>query len=142
MAQSMTREEEIINAAKEHGKQTFFCDLVKSASSKGVNSAYGLGFIEGAVWADSNPSQQALAKELYRLGYTITLNGDIIPRAEEEKAMKSYIEYQKSQVIDKACEWLEENINKYLYINTDWNTPQLDYEFLKKFKKAMEGGEE
>lgn len=105
----MTREEEIINSAKEHGKQTFFCDLVKSASSKGVNSAYGLGFIEGAVWADNNPSQKALAKELYRLGYTITLNGDIIPRAEEEKAMKSYIEYQKSQVIEKAVEWVKEN---------------------------------
>lgn len=115
----MTREEEIINAAKEHGKQTFFCDLVKSASSKGVNSAYGLGFIEGAVWADNNPSQKALAKEMYRLGYTITLNGDIIPRAEEEKAMKSYIEYQKSQVIDKACEWLEKNIRNY--INWEYN---------------------
>lgn len=136
------RNKEIVCVAKNHETQTGFCDLVKSPLSKGVNSAYGLGFIEGAVWADNKPSQQALAKELYRLGYTITLNGDIIPRAEEEKAMKSYIEYQKSQVIDKACEWLEENINKYLYINTDWNTPQLDYEFLKKFKKAMEGGDE
>lgn len=61
------------------------------------------------MWADNNPSQKALAKELYRLGYTITLNGDIIPRAEEEKAMKSYIEYQKSQVIEKAVEWVKEN---------------------------------
>lgn len=80
----MTREDEITNSAKEHEKQTFFCDLVKSASSKGVNSAYGLGFIEGAVWADNNPSQQALAKQLHRLGYTISLNGDIIPRDNEE----------------------------------------------------------
>lgn len=140
---TMTREEEIINSAKEHGKQTFFCDLVKSASSKGVNSAYGLGFIEGAVWADNNPSQKALAKELYRLGYTITLNGDIIPRAEEEKAMKSYIEYQKSQVIEKAVEWLIDNFAtsevddynqttvKTWFVDTD--------EMIEDFKKAMEG---
>lgn len=126
----MTREEEIINSAKEHEKQTFFCDLVKSNSSKGVNSAYGLGFIEGAVWADNNPSQKALSKELHRLGYTITLNGDIISRAEEEKDMKSYIEYQKSKVVEKACEWLIEN----------WPTNDGGElcVFRKNFQKAME----
>lgn len=130
----MTREDEIINSAKEHGKQTFFCDLVKSASSNGVNSAYGLGFIEGAVWADNNPSQEALAKELYRLGYTITLNGDIIPRAEEEKAINSYIEYQKSQVIDKACEWLEPVFKDLAGYNCSGD-------LIEDFKKAMERGE-
>lgn len=138
----MTREDEITNSAKEHEKQTFFCNLVKSGSSNGVNSAYCIGFIEGAVWADNNPSQQALAKELHRLGYGITLNGDIISKADENEEIERYVEYQKNKLIEKACEWLEENINKYLYINTDWNTPQLDYEFLKKFKKAMEGGDE
>lgn len=47
-------------AAKEHEKQTGFYDLVKSPLSKGVNSAYGVGFIEGCVWADTHPSNELL----------------------------------------------------------------------------------
>jgi len=100
------------------------------------------GFIEGAKWADNNPSQQALAKELYRLGYTTTLNGDIIPRDEEEKAMKSYIEYQKSQVIEKACEWLKENIHKYREYDESGFYHEKSKFLFKDFKKAMEGGDE
>lgn len=55
----MTREEEIIIYAKEHEKQAFFCDLVKSDLAKGVNSAYGIGFIEGAVWGDKTMIEKA-----------------------------------------------------------------------------------
>lgn len=134
----MTREEEIINAAKEHGKQTFFCDLVKSASSKGVNSAYGLGFIEGAVWADNNLSQQALAKELHRLGYGITLNGDIISKAEENKQIERYVEYQKNKLIEKACNWLEDNLVSFWEYKLYNNDIADDIAFVNNFKKAME----
>lgn len=48
----MTRKEEIIQAAKRYEKSTGFGDIVLSA--KGVNSACGIGFLEGAVWADSH----------------------------------------------------------------------------------------
>lgn len=41
---------EIVNAAKEHEKRNEFGDLAKSELSRGVNSAYGLGFLDGAEW--------------------------------------------------------------------------------------------
>lgn len=52
-----------IQDAKDAGKRTFFGELVHSPISKGVNSAYGIGFIEGMVeyrdllnrvWHDAN----------------------------------------------------------------------------------------
>lgn len=48
----MTREEEIIQAAKQKEKESEFTQIVKDA--KGVNSSYGIGFLEGAEWADEN----------------------------------------------------------------------------------------
>jgi hypothetical protein len=46
----MTRKEQIIKAAKQSEKREGFTQIVKDA--KGVNSAYGIGFLEGAIWAD------------------------------------------------------------------------------------------
>ena len=46
----MTREKEIIQVAKQKEKEIGFTQIVKKA--KGVNSAYGIGFLEGAEWAD------------------------------------------------------------------------------------------
>lgn len=43
-------DEEIINAAKEHERGFGFGRLVNSKVSRGVNSAYGIGFLEGAEW--------------------------------------------------------------------------------------------
>lgn len=48
------RIKEIAAAAKEHEYKSEFSDIVKSPLSKGVNSAYGIGFMEGALWADEN----------------------------------------------------------------------------------------
>lgn len=57
----MTRERQIVEAAKAKEKETGFSELVKSPVSKGVNSAYGIGFIEGATWADEHPKQITLS---------------------------------------------------------------------------------
>lgn len=48
----MTRQEQIIEAAKQEEKKLGFAQIVKDA--KGVNSAYGIGFLEGAKWADEH----------------------------------------------------------------------------------------
>lgn len=42
-------DEWIVEQAREAGKRTQFGELVYSKLSKGVNSAYGIGFIEGMV---------------------------------------------------------------------------------------------
>lgn len=47
--------EEIVNAAKEHEKRSGFGELAKSELSRGVNSAYGIGFLDGAEWAFAQP---------------------------------------------------------------------------------------
>lgn len=43
-------DEEIVNAVKEHEQGFGFGRLVNSKVSRGVNSAYGIGFLEGAEW--------------------------------------------------------------------------------------------
>jgi len=48
----MTREEQIIQAVKQEEKKIGFAQIVKEA--KGVNSAYGIGFLEGVKWADEH----------------------------------------------------------------------------------------
>lgn len=62
----MKREQEIINAAKQHESQACFSELVKSHLSRGVNSAYGIGFIDGCVWADANyPKRDGFPRKDY-----------------------------------------------------------------------------
>lgn len=43
-------DEQIVEAAKSAEKETGFGELVHSKVSRGVNSAYGIGFLEGAEW--------------------------------------------------------------------------------------------
>ena len=57
----MERKEEIIQRAKEAEKETAFSDIVLEA--KGVNSSYGIGFLEGCVWADQHPRKGLIACE-------------------------------------------------------------------------------
>jgi hypothetical protein len=131
----MLRISEIILKSIDYGKKTH------SDYDDGKYDLYDLeqAFEEGAKWADDNPSPKSLAKELHRLGYTITLNGDIIPRAEEEEAIKRYIEYQKSQFIKKACEWLEKHVRDYKYYDSDLADGNIDVDdLIYGFKKAME----
>lgn len=45
------KNEEIVNAAKEHERGIKLGKLAKSELSMGVNSAYGIGFLDGAEWA-------------------------------------------------------------------------------------------
>lgn len=57
----MKRDEEIVNIAKQKEESQVFCDIVEY-------SAYGVGFIEGAKWADKSMIERArkwLEKELY-----------------------------------------------------------------------------
>lgn len=52
-------DEKIVNAAKEHEQGFGFGRLVNSKVSRGVNSAYGIGFLEGAEWL-----RQQIMKEI------------------------------------------------------------------------------
>lgn len=110
----MTREEEIIARAGEAEKETTFSDIVFKA--KGVNSAYGIGYIEGAKWADEHPSEEErgmtleekIKIELHDYLYKSGLS-HIICANDRLKVAKHFTEWANKTMIDKACEWIERN---------------------------------
>lgn len=53
-------DEQIVEAAKSAEKKTEFGELVHSQVSRGVNSAYGIGFLEGAEWAREQMMKEAV----------------------------------------------------------------------------------
>jgi len=58
-------DKEIVERAKEAEKRTGFGELVHSPISKGVNSAYGIGFIEGMVeYRNSLQEEPASGKQV------------------------------------------------------------------------------
>ena len=44
----------------------------------------------------------------------------------------------KEAMLDKVCEWLEDNIYDYLYINRDFNEADYKHEFIEDLRKTME----
>lgn len=63
-----------------------------------------------------------------------------------EKAFIEGAEYADKTMLDRACEWLKENIDLYSYnaFNTksDYTEITLTDEFETAFRRAMEGGAE
>lgn len=68
-------DEQIVKAAKFAEKKTEFGELVHSQVSRGVNSAYGIGFLEGAEWAREQMMKEAVEGEFLYTPYpTIELD--------------------------------------------------------------------
>ena len=59
----MTREEIRQEALKAEKEKFPRCAGDKENSFHGVNSAYGLGFVDGALWADANPKSPWISVE-------------------------------------------------------------------------------
>ena len=57
-------DKEIVMAAKTAEKKTEFGELVHSKVSRGVNSAYGIGFLEGAEWTREQMMKDAVEGEV------------------------------------------------------------------------------
>ena len=57
-------DKEIVDRAKEAEKRTGFGELVYSPISKGVNSAFGIGFIEGIVEYRNSLQEEPVSEEL------------------------------------------------------------------------------
>lgn len=70
-------DEQIVEAAKFAEKKTDFGELVHSQVSRGVNSAYGIGFLEGAEWAREQMMKEAV--EISYKGGTARINGEEKP---------------------------------------------------------------
>ena len=46
-------------------------------------------------------------------------------------------EWADKTLLDKVCEWLEDNIYDYLYINRDFNEADYKHEFIEDLRKAV-----
>ena len=123
--------EEIVKIAKDAEKRTGFGELVHSPISKGVNSAYGIGYIEGMVEYRNSLQEEPVSEELDEeiRKYLIDFKGYPHVMDEEEKNMikmaRHFANWQKQQMIDKASEWLEKQFN-------------MPDDFRQHFIKAME----
>lgn len=58
-------DKQIVDAAKASEKKTEFGELVYSQVSRGVNSAYGIGFLEGAEWAREQMMKDAIPCKVF-----------------------------------------------------------------------------
>jgi len=110
----MTREEQIVEAAKAKEKETGFGELVKSPVSRGVNSAYGIGFLEGAEWADEHPGDALLY------------------------VCKNTVEIAKIKVTYKAWKFLENCIENYMSRHLEVWSDEMKQKTYDNFCKAME----
>jgi hypothetical protein len=136
----MKREDEIINAAIEYGNSTHSYKSGKLNETNFCESSYCVGFMEGCEWADKHPSSKALANELYRLGYTVNLNGEVIPKHQEDEHILNYINDKKQEFIENAYDWLLMNMYDYYDGESEFAIAggliKRD-EFLENFKQAM-----
>lgn len=106
----MTREEEIKKQAEKKALEPSRL-MHPYAKQHKVKSAYKIGFIEGAVWADAH-----------------------------NEGLNMHIKYLKEELIDKACDWLYEYNRKqadkmFGTVHTADVTINV-----AEFRKAMEGG--
>ena len=86
----MTRKEEIIARAEEAEKETTFSDIVLEA--RGVCSAFGIGYLEGADWADHTMIDKACEwlKNHSRNDFT-TYNSFGQPTFHKSRMIKAFI---------------------------------------------------
>jgi hypothetical protein len=117
----MTREEQILNKAIDYSEieENF---LEYDDCGDVCNDKYFVekAFIEGAKWAYNH---QDLSEE-------------------EQVGMGELgMIWQKKHLIDKACEWLQENVNKYSYVikieNTKYRKVHFTDSLIEDFSKAM-----
>lgn len=54
-----------------------------------------------------NSTEGYTKEQLLEMGFTFTLNGDIVTPNEESKHLKEYLDYRKQKLIDTACAWLD-----------------------------------
>lgn len=92
------------------------------------------GFIKGAKWADNNPRMFKGQTEKMGEREIAFMDWWIENHDGERPTFADAIAWAEREMIDKACEWLEEN-----YYNVYQGTWQeIREQFIEDFKKAME----
>ena len=107
----MTRKEEIIKAA-EKSVLGYHPAIQKMCTEC---------FIEGAEWSDANPDKKHVytKRELMDMKFAFTLNGDIVTPDEMRKDLHLLVKHEKEQLLEKIFKWLKDNVENYVYVDTD-----------------------
>ena len=129
-------DEEIVKRAKDAEKRTGFGELVHSPISKGINSAYGIGFIEGMVeyrnsmqkenvsddfenvviklWNELNTGHEYSVIESYNVFYGLCLD---IANWNKEQIIKRLCNHAN---IDQMVEKFEDKYKPKTVFDTDY----------------------
>ena len=114
-------DKEIIERAKEAEKRTCFGELVHSPISKGVNSAFGIGFIEGMVEYRKSMQQEPASEDLEKAarkyaGIPEDSPHDLKYCVQDKKAKYDAMLYganwQKEQLLAKAVDGVVHHFEK------------------------------
>ena len=134
-------DKEIIERTKEAEKRTSFGELVHSPLSRGVNSAYGIGFIEGMVEYRNSLLKESMSEDLEEVsdkyGKNIESNysNDMFDRGDIMKAFEDGAQWQREQMMAKAVEGgCFSYKNGYVHISCDIDEHLTNIKFGDKIK--------
>ena len=117
----MTRQEEIRQEALKAEKEEFpRCAGDKENSFHGVNSAYGLGFVDGSLWADNNPKSPWISvKENLPNDNPNNIHYGFTNRVLVTNGENIFVAYMKKCKDNKWIWWSEDN-NDISHMVTHW----------------------
>ena len=117
----MTRQEEIRQEALKAEKEEFpRCAGDKENIFHGVNSAYGLGFVDGALWADENPKSTWISvKESLPNDNPNNIHYGFTNRVLVTNGENIFVAYMKKVKDNKWIWWSEDN-NDITHMVTHW----------------------
>lgn len=126
-------DEEIVKRAKDAEKRTSFGELVHSPISKGVNSAYGIGFIDGMEEYRSSLQREPVIKNLEKASrrYAALQAGmkdamtseyyEEYPYSPNDiEAFKAGAQWQKQQMMKTAKSGIGNNDNYIQFEDGTW----------------------
>ena len=134
----MTREDYKNKKAREYRDYSYACGVRDPYMLDEIQNSYRQGMSD----ADENPDPKKLAEYLHRLGYPITLNGDILEYKEVMESYRLYNKYMKQRLIDEACSYLRnmfETVDANYYETYVRSVQFNDVDnFIGEFEKKME----
>ena len=96
-------DKEIVDRAKKAEKSTGFGELVHSPISKGVNSAYGIGFIEGMVEYRNSLQEEPVSEDLIEeLKKIVNIRECVSQGVPVIKIARHFANWQKEQMMKGA----------------------------------------
>ena len=118
-------DKEIIERAKEAEKRTGFGKLVHSPISKGVNSAFGIGFIEGMVEYRNSMQEEPVSEDMWEVSKQYALR-QVLASTDTEMSEQEYLNLRLFSGFELAvahkdgANWQKRVLVKWLKTESDF----------------------